>query len=187
MLYLPYEIWRDVAWYYGYYKISNMGRVMDIMKWSIRNISRSKRWYETVVFRVMGKYENFLVHRLVWTAFLDNSHNKPSINHINWIKYDNRACNLEWCTQSENNIHKYRVLWYKATDKQRENCRILSQSSRKKVTQSMRDWSFIKDWDYWSLAAVELWITKQDISACCLWRIKTAWWFKRSFTETKSE
>jgi len=54
-----------------------------------------------------GRTRHF-VHRLVASAFC--GHPCEVVNHINGIKTDNRACNLEWTTQSANNAHRHRAL-----------------------------------------------------------------------------
>lgn len=55
--------------------------------------------------RLRGPRATVRVHRLVAVAFVPNPEDLPFVNHINNSRADNRAENLEWCTQAQNIAH----------------------------------------------------------------------------------
>lgn len=98
--------------YTGLYEVSNLGRVKSIIRKGVcheRIISQQlDRGYCTVHLCKNGKEKRETVHSLVCNAFHNNTENKREVNHINGIKTDNRASNLEWNTTSENQIHAFK-------------------------------------------------------------------------------
>ena len=56
-----------------------------------------------------GKRVDVYIHRLVAMYFIPNPENKRYVNHINCIRSDNRASNLEWCTARENTSYTMKM------------------------------------------------------------------------------
>ena len=175
----------DIPWYNGVYKITKAWEVISMNynhTWKPRllvpNIDNA--WYIRYWLVLNWKQKWILAHRLVAMTFIPNIENKSQVNHINWIKDDNRVENLEWCTASENNKHKFK-LWYKNMFHGENNPSMWKFWSKsytcKKVSQFDMDWNYIKEW--WSVieAAIMLCIQKSGISGCCRWKIKSSGWF----------
>lgn len=109
------EVWKDIPEYEGRYKISNYGSVISVggneksyfRKSKKKSLIKTKGGYWSVSFCVDLKRRIFDVHRIVAKLFVPNPDNKPFVNHKDGNKLNNRANNLEWCTQQENIIHAY--------------------------------------------------------------------------------
>ena len=103
------EVWKSIKGYEGLYEASNFGRVKNLKRNKFIGISRKGKGYLSLDLSGNGKSLRTSVHRLVGEYFVSNPFGKPDINHLNGIRNDNRAVNLEWCTQSENNRHAFRL------------------------------------------------------------------------------
>lgn len=105
------EIWKPVKNYEGIYEVSNLGRLKRVISnrcLTERILKHNKpRGYHQVTLCKNAVHERAQVHRLVAIAFIENTHNKPFVNHIDSDKDNNTSSNLEWCTQKENVKHSF--------------------------------------------------------------------------------
>lgn len=109
------EIWDDVVGYEGVYRVSTLGRVMRIKRRKGAQINKILKPIKNesgllVTLRNCGNDIRTTIHRLVGVAFIENSQNKPEINHKDGNRWNNNINNLEWVTSSENNRHAHNEL-----------------------------------------------------------------------------
>ena len=107
------EIWESVKGYEGLYEVSNLGRVRTLKRATTSGVvlkQAVKHGYMHVCLSKDGKPSTKRVHRLVAEAFIANPMDKPVVNHIDGDKTNNAVSNLEWATNSENELHSFRVL-----------------------------------------------------------------------------
>lgn len=98
------EVWKNIKYYFGKYKVSNMGRIMD-KNGDLLSLYDHPRGYKSVSLSLCDNYRLKLVHRIVAETFIPNPENKPQINHKDGNKENNKVNNLEWVTQKENSVH----------------------------------------------------------------------------------
>lgn len=115
------ERWVEVLGFEGAYEVSDLGRVRGLPRSVAGRLGNYRiqrgmmlkpsvvRGYLHVTLRLDGIIAQKQVHRLVALAFCPNPHAKPQVNHLNGVKADSRAANLEWATPSENGLHAYRT------------------------------------------------------------------------------
>lgn len=116
------EKWKDILGFEGRYQVSDLGRVKSLafmQRYLLRNGKEAFRrtrermlaqqpnngGYLLVKLWLNNKETTFTVHGLVARAFVLNWLTLPEVNHIDGVKANCAASNLEWKTSSGNKVH----------------------------------------------------------------------------------
>lgn len=168
------SIWKDIKGYEGLYQVSNEGEVRRLWKSKTHILSPSNSLgYSYVNLCKHGKATRMTVHRLVAEAFVPNPDGKPEVNHINELKSDNRAKNLEWMTSSENQNHGT------ANARRRTNAR-----AYKRVLQ-MSEGEVINRYPSLKEASRATGISVSNLSRCCRGVLNTVRGFQWKFDDVR--
>lgn len=117
------EIWKEIPGYEGYFEVSNLGnfrskdRMVKYKNNGLRKypgkplkVEQMQDGYQRIVLMKEAIKKRYMCHRLVALTFIPNPNNYPQVNHIDGVRNNNCIDNLEWCTQSQNELHSVRVL-----------------------------------------------------------------------------
>ena len=156
------ENWKSVKGYEGLYEVSDLGNVRHIKdgKTTMKTLCPNKRGYVRVQLWKGNKGVHHSVHRIVAEAFVPNPLGKPQVNHIDENKQNNRASNLEWCTQIENHNH--------GTINERISASLTNNPKRTKKVNAYDDSGTL----VFSFASIreanrQLGVNASDITQCC--------------------
>lgn len=83
------------------YEISSYGNIRNNKTKRPITINNRKDGYSTLSINK----KSYSVHRLVALTFIENPHNKLTVNHIDKNKHNNNVNNLEWATYKEQYLH----------------------------------------------------------------------------------
>lgn len=94
------------------YAISRTGRIYSLRKRRLINRYLSRGYYQNSLRDDNGEAHWFRNHVLVALTYIPKpeSDEELVVNHKDGNRLNNNVNNLEWCTQSENTLHAFRIL-----------------------------------------------------------------------------
>lgn len=99
------EEWKDVPGFEGIVSASTLGRVKVVQDGLVGIYEACDNEYHQLRPTINGVRYYKRLHQWVAEAFIPNPENKPTVNHIDGNKGNNKPNNLEWATYKENNNH----------------------------------------------------------------------------------
>lgn len=176
MLEISKEIWKESI--YPQYLVSNLGRVKNKNGKILSKRVCTSNGYNYASLWINGVNKCQKVSRLVAFSFLEKDEGKEFVDHINTIRTDDRACNLRWCTRSENMNNEI-------TKNRMQNKPFRRNFKRMKpIVQLSENGEFIKEWESATLFGES--INKDvcgNINACINGKQKTAYGFKWKYKD----
>lgn len=143
------EIWKTVKDYPNY-DVSSLGSVRNNKtNKMLKPALNSSGYYRCTLVNNLGN-KTITIHKLVAICFIENTYNKPTVNHKDRNKVNNNINNLEWATHLEQNLHKS-----KSSNIRRHALKVLRICCKTGTTLEM----------YNSLKQASEWIIQNNLSA----------------------
>lgn len=183
-------IWKDIEELNGIYQISNTGEIRSVDHYTGKVWHKgitlkqmiNHKGYHNVLIKKDGKKKTFVIHRCVARSFVLNPHPNlyDQVNHIDGVKSNNNALNLEWCNNSLNQIHANRM------GLNANRIKKCIEGSSKAVAQYSVDGDLMGVYESARKANLETGVPYKSISLCCLGKNHTAYGFVWKFVKKKS-
>lgn len=106
---------KDIKNFEGLYAVTEQGQVWSYKRNRFLKPYKTSSGYYQVKLQKDGQTKSLRVHRLVAEAFIENTENKPYVNHKDENPLNNNVDNLEWVTAKENNNYGNHNARVKAT------------------------------------------------------------------------
>ena len=158
--------------YEGLYTVTSDGAVIGL-KSGKELKPMNMRGYLRVKLYKNAKSKTHSIHRLVASAFIPNDQGKDQVNHKDGNKSNNNVSNLEWVTQSENQIHAF--------ENGLNSPEHANKATRKRVAQKTMDGKLLKTWNSMSDASRATGVPIGNITHCCKGQINYAGGFKWTY------